>query len=336
MLNAAVIGVGAMGRHHARVYSEIEGVRLVAVSDINESAVRKVANTHGVAAYTSYEQMLDTENPDLVSIVVPTIYHHKVALDTISRGISLLIEKPIASSVEQGREIIEYAIRKGVKLTVGHIERFNPAIIELRKRMKAQQLGRVFQIQARRLGPLPGRIRDVGVVIDLATHDLDIMRYLTESEVTRLYAEMDRISPVEHEDILLGLLRFANGTIGVLDINWVTPTKTRELSVTGEKGMFVANYLTQDLYFYENDFSETGWSNLSTFVGVGEGNMIRLRIDKREPLAAELQDFVEAVAGKKEPLVTGEDALAALALALELIEAGKHRAALGLQTSQQY
>ncbi|MCL4552988.1 MAG: Gfo/Idh/MocA family oxidoreductase [Candidatus Marsarchaeota archaeon] len=323
MLRAAVIGVGAMGRHHARVYSEIDDARLVAVADISESATRKVSQAHGVPAYIDYKRMLATEKPDLVSIVVPTAYHYEVAMSALDMGINVLIEKPIAASVEQGREIAEFARKRDVKLTVGHIERFNPAITELRKRIEARELGRVFQIHARRLGPLPTRIKDVGVIIDLATHDLDVMRYLVESEVVRLYAEIDRRSLVEHEDLLLGLLRFEDGTIGVLDINWLTPTKTRELSITGERGMFVANYLTQDLYFYENNHSEAEWSSLSTFVGVGEGNMTRLRIEKREPLVAEIEAFVRVITENRAPVVTSEDALIALGLAEELIASGE-------------
>lgn len=326
MLKAAVIGVGAMGRHHARVYSEMDQVRLVGVADVDEEVARRVARAHGVPAYSDYERLMDVERPDVVSIVVPTAYHYSVAMNVVARGVHALIEKPIAATVSQGREIAEFARERGVKLTVGHIERFNPAIIELHRRIRAQELGRVFLVHARRLGPLPARVKDVGVVIDLATHDLDVMRYLVESEVARVYAEVDRRSRVEQEDLLLGLLRFKNGTIGVLDINWLTPTKTRELSVTGEGGMFVANYLTQDLYFYENNYSESQWTGLSTFVGVGEGNMTRLRIEKREPLVAEIEAFVGTVVGNGEPPVASNDAVAALRLAEELIASGSRNA----------
>ena len=137
-------------------------------------------------------------------------------------------------------------------LTVGHIERFNPAVVELQARLRAGELGRVFQVHARRVGPFPERVRDVGVVLDLAPHDIDVMRFLLDSEVARVQAETEQRINTEHEDMLAGVLRFANGVVGVLDINWLTPTKIRELSVLGERGMFVVDYLARELTFYEN------------------------------------------------------------------------------------
>ena len=209
-------------------------------------------------------------------------------------GIHLLVEKPLAFTVEEGAEIIDLAAEAGVVLTVGHVERYNPAIVALKARLAAGELGRVFQMHARRLGPFPARVRDVGVVIDLATHDVDIMRYLSGAEATRVYAETARRIHTEHEDLLSGLIRFTDDTIGVLDINWLTPTKIRELLVTGERGMFQVNYLTQDLTFYENSTSPGTWDTLRNITGVSEGDMIRPRIEKTEPLRVELERFVAA------------------------------------------
>jgi predicted dehydrogenase len=222
----------------------------------------------------------------------------------------------------EGREIIEAARKAGVLLTVGHIERYNPAILELQRRLERQELGRVFQMHARRLGPFPPRVRDVGVVIDLATHDVDIMRFLTGSEVKRVFAETARRIHTGHEDLLSGLLRFEDNSIGVLDINWLTPTKIREIMVTGEKGMFHVNYLTQDLYFYENNYIKTDWDTISNIAGVSEGDMVRLRIDKTEPLRVELDRFLRAVRGEAVQVVSGEDGLTALRIARKLVEAG--------------
>jgi predicted dehydrogenase len=212
----------------------------------------------------------------------------------------------------------------GVKLSVGHIERFNPAIVELKRRVQRGDVGRVFQIHARRVGPFPFRIRDVGVVIDLATHDIDIMRYITGAEVARIYAETEQKIHTEHEDMLSGLLKFRNGAVGVLDINWVTPTKIREITVVGEKGMFLANYLTQDLFFYDTNYQRNGnWDNLQTLLGVSEGDMTRIMLERKEPLRAELESFVDAVAKDTEPLVRGEDGLVALDLAQKMVESGR-------------
>lgn len=322
-IHAAVIGVGAIGRNHARLYNEIEGVELVAVADNDPAAAARIGGQLHTKSYGDYREMLANERLDVVSVSVPTMLHRQVALDCIAAGVNTLVEKPIAATVAEGEEMIAAAKKAGVKFTVGHIERFNPAIIELKKRLDAGELGRIFQIHARRLGPFPARIRDVGVVIDLAIHDVDIMRYLLGSDVTRVYAETDQNLNTAHEDLLSGLLRFESGAIGVLDINWLTPTKIRELQVTGEKGMFLASYLTQDLYFYENDYINSEWDTISNISGVSEGRMIRLRIDRKEPLRAELESFIHAVSDNKEPLVSGEDGLKALAVVQQIVASGE-------------
>jgi predicted dehydrogenase len=257
-----------------------------------------------------------------VSVVVPTRCHYAVAAEVIDHGIALLIEKPIATTVAEGRELVDRARRRGVPLTVGHIERFNPAIIALKDCLDGQELGRVFQVAVRRVGPFPARIVDVGVVIDLATHDMDILNYLIGSPIDRMHVEMSRHVHPSHEDVLSALLHFESGVIGTLDINWLTPTKIRELSVIGERGMYVANYLTQDLTFYENDLCrEKRWHELAV-LGVSEGRMIRQKIQRREPLIEELRSFSNAVRYQHEPHVRGEDALQALAMANRLVELG--------------
>ncbi|OGO43252.1 MAG: oxidoreductase [Chloroflexi bacterium RBG_16_57_9] len=333
-IRAAVIGVGAMGKQHARIYNDLPGVTLVGVADKNMQAAQEVARRYHTAAYAGFHDLLQHEAPDLVSIVVPTRLHREVALAAIERGVHVLVEKPIASTEDEGAEMIMHAHARGVKLAVGHVERFNPAVIELKRRLALGELGRVFQIHARRLGPFPARVRDVGVVIDLAAHDLDIMWYLIGAEVTRIYAETERRVHTEHEDLLSGLLRFADGTVGVLDVNWLTPTKVRELAVTGERGMFLVNYLTQELYFYENETTVHGWDTLSILRGVEEGRTIRLRVEKKEPLRAELEAFVDAVVGNKELPVTGEDGLRALRLAHQVVEAGREHKIVTLDTVQ--
>ena len=323
MLTAAVIGLGIMGRNHARVYNLLPNVDLVAVADIDTQALKQVVREYRVRGYKSYYDLLKQEQPDVVSVVVPTQLHRQVALDVIEAGVHLLVEKPLASTVGEGGEIIQRAEERGLKLAVGHVERFNPAIIELKRRLDRGELRKVFLIHARRLGPFPARVRDVGVVIDLATHDLDVMRYLIGCEVERVYAETARRIHTDHEDLLSGLLRFEDGTIGVLEVNWLTPTKVRELSITGERGMFVVNYLTQDLYFYENSSAGSEWESQDVLKGVGEGNMVRLRVEKQEPLRVEIDDFVDSVVNGGEPQVCGDDALAALALAQRMVEAGR-------------
>ena len=320
MLNVAVIGVGSMGKNHARIYNDLSNINLVAVADNDEKNLQQISKKYGCKAYIDYRKMLDSEELDIVSVVVPTKLHKQVAFDVIEKGVNILLEKPIAFTVEEGKKIIDLAKEKKVKLMIGHIERFNPAIIELKKRIDAGELGKIFKIDVNRVGPFPARIRDVGVVIDLAVHDLDIIRYLTNSEVTRLYAEIKRQIHTEHEDLLSALLKFKNGVICNLNINWLTPTKIRKLYITGEKGMFVANYLTQDLYFYENAEVKNNVNYADIMMGVSEGRMIKFNVKKKEPLRAEIEHFVDCVENNKEPLINGKDGLKALELAQKLIE----------------
>ena len=324
MLNVAVIGVGSMGKNHARIYSSLKDVKLVAIADTDKELINKTAKQYSCKSYTDYKEMLEKERLDIVSIVVPTQLHKKVAFDVIEKGVNVLLEKPIASTLQEGKAIIDLAKENKVKLMIGHIERFNPAIIELKKRLDNNELGKVFKIDVNRVGPFPARIRDVGVVIDLAVHDLDIIRYLTGSEVKRLYAETDRKIHSSNEDLVKALLRLEDGSLCTLSIDWLTPTKIRKLYITGEKGMFVANYLKQNLYFYENAILNGENVNYSEVLrGVLEGKMTRFFINKKEPLLAEIEHFIDCVENDKEPLIKGEDGLKALELAQKLIDSAK-------------
>jgi len=322
-LKTAVIGVGSMGRNHARVDWESPEVQLVGVADQRETVVKAIAERYNTRAYTDFRYLLDEQKPDAVTIAVPTICHMEVAMEVIQRGIHLLIEKPIAFSVDEARVMIEAARKANVQLMVGHIERFNPAVIALKKHLVDHELGHVFQIDARRQGPLPERISDVGVVVDLAVHDLDIMRYVTQAEITRVYAETEHGIHSQKEDLLSGVVRLSNGTIGTLLINWITPTKIREFYATGERGMFKVDYLTQDLYFYENAKADGGeWDTLRVLRGVSEGKMVRYYIEKREPLRVEHEAFIAAVRGEAPIAVSGDDGLRALMLAEAIVTSG--------------
>lgn len=321
-MNIAVIGAGAMGKNHIRIFADMPNVNLVAIADTNEAVANALAHKFRTKAYTDYKKMLDSEKLDGVSIVVPTSLHKEVALYAINKGINVLVEKPIAANMADSKEIIKKAHEKNVKLAVGHIERFNPAIVELKKRMQNGELGRIFKIDIDRIGPFPARIRDVGVVIDLAVHDLDILNYLTESKVIRLYSETEKRINTDHEDLLEANMKFANGVIASLNINWLTPTKIRRVHVTGEKGMFIVDYLSQDLYFYENSDAQVsnGFRSPSNVI---EGKMTKFYIDKKEPLRTEIEHFVDCCRNNKTPLVTGEAAAEALDLAHKLIESSK-------------
>ena len=334
-VRAAVIGVGAMGKNHARVYADMPEVSLVGVADTVEGVADEVARRHGGRPYTEYRRMLDQERPDVVTLAVPTVDHLEVAFEVIDRGLHLLIEKPIAFSTEEGRQIISAASEAGVTLMIGHIERFNPAVTALKRRLLDGELGRTFQIDARRQGPFPARVKDVGVVIDLAVHDLDVMRYITGSEVLRVFAETERRIHSTREDLLTGLVRLEEGVVGTLSINWLTPTKIRELTVIGERGMFRVDYLTQDLYFYENaEAPAADWPD-QVLRGVGEGSMIRHVVAKREPLLLEQEAFIAAVKGEASVPVSGEDGLVALELAQAVVTSGLENRVIDLEAKSE-
>ena len=319
-LRAAVIGLGMMGRAHVRVWNElVSGVELVAVADSDADALRETTEAHAVHGYPDAAALLAVETVDLVSVVVPTSNHLSTTLAALEAGAHVLVEKPIAATRGEAEQMIDAAHVAGRMLTVGHIERFNPAIRELRRRLAAGELGRIFEIRATRLGPFPARIRDVGVVVDLAPHDLDVMRYLLGSDPVRLYAETEQRIHTDHEDLFVGLLKFANGAVGVLDINWLTPTKQRTLTVTGERGMYTADYLAQQLIFYPNPASDGS---------VREGERVEREIERREPLAIELDEFARAARDGGRPPVDPHEAMVALLLAKAMVESARTGSAI--------
>jgi len=332
-LKVAVVGAGSMGLNHLRVLKDLDGeqMQLVGVAETHESTLQYAVHRFHVKGYADYRRMVEETRPDLVAVVVPTHLHFEVAFHLLDQGINVLIEKPITSTVDEALALIQLASLRGAKIAVGHIERFNPAIIQVKRRLVAGELGQIFHLHARRLGPFPPRIRDVGVTLDLATHDIDIMRYLADAEVDRVYAETQRRIHNAYEDLLLGILRFSNDAIGMLDVNWLTPTKVRELSITGEKGMYLVNYLTQEVYFYENDYTPTTWDALRTLTGVSEGTMTRFKIQKAEPLRLEYENVIAAICNDTAPIVTGEDGLAALRIALQLTMATHQEEAIKIE-----
>jgi predicted dehydrogenase len=309
-----------MGMIHLRVLRELadERVQLVGIADTSEAALQRAVSCFHVAGYSDYRQMIEETRPQLVAVVVPTHLHFEVAAFALERGVHVLLEKPMTSTVAEAQTLIQLARRNAAILAIGHVERFNPAVIQLKSRLMQGELGNIFHLHARRLGPFPPRMRDVGVTLDLASHDIDVMRYLASAEIEHVYAETQRRIHTKHEDFVVGLIRFTNEITGLLDVNWLTPTKVRELSVTGERGMFQVNYLTQDVYFYANDYTTTDWEALRTLTGVSEGTMTRYKVQKAEPLLLEYEDVLGAIQADTAPTVTGEDGLAVLQIVFQL------------------
>ncbi len=329
MIKTAVIGCGAMGKNHIRNYAEMDETELVAVCDVNKKLAKKYSKIYNCNAYSNYMEMIEKEHPEIVSIVVPTALHKKVGLEVMSKGVNVLIEKPISPTVEEAKAIVKSSKKNNVKLMVGHIERFNPAVIEAKKRIDS--LGRIIEFDAIRTGPYVTRMSNSSVITDLTIHDIDTIRFLNNGAgIKELYAVVNsKIS--KKEDLFLGIAKYDNKQIAFFQTNRVTPKKTRELRIIGEKGMFVIDYLNQDLFLYENGYFKEPISYTEVLKGVLEGKMIKFHINKKEPLRQELEEFVKSVKEDREPLVTGEVATENLVIALKFLESAKKRGVLKLE-----
>ncbi|MCI9889617.1 Gfo/Idh/MocA family oxidoreductase [Micrococcales bacterium 31B] len=325
-LRGAIIGLGMMGRHHVRVLRSLEGVDLVAVADPGGD-VHAVAGD--VPVYENVTQLIE-HGIDLCVVAVPTIFHEEVALELAAAGVHALIEKPLANDVAGAQRICDAFEGAGLVGAVGHIERFNPAVQEARRRIEAGELGDIYQITTRRQGPFPARIADVGVVLDLATHDIDLTAWVTGRQFASVSANTARRSGRPHEDLvsISGLLE--TGIVTNHLVNWLSPVKERYTMVTGEKGAFVADTLTADFTFYENGTVPTQWDSIASFRGVSEGNVTRFAIVKREPLLAEQEAFRDAVLGTESHVVTLAQGLRTVTVAQAVLRAAAEGSVVNL------
>ncbi|HEU4348331.1 MAG TPA: Gfo/Idh/MocA family oxidoreductase [Actinoplanes sp.] len=298
-LRAGLIGLGAMGRHHARVLNSLDGVQLVGILDPAPGA----AAPYGVPVVSDLEQLLALRL-DYAVIACPTALHEEIGLRLAASGVHALIEKPLASSVDAAGRLVETFERNGLVGAVGHIERYNPSLQSLRARLEAGELGDMYQVVTRRQGPFPNRIADVGVVMDLATHDIDLTAWVTGREYVDVAARTVSRSGRPHEDMVSAVAALEDGLMANHLVNWLSPFKERSTVITGERGSFVADTLTADLTFYANGAMSTEWEALRAFRGVAEGDMIRYAIQKREPLLVEHERFRDAVEGKESDIVT--------------------------------
>jgi predicted dehydrogenase len=315
-----------MGRNHIRLLAELPGVELVAVAEESRRVREAALRGRSVRGYATCCDLFSEESVDVAVVAVPTRAHEEVACIAIGAGCHVLVEKPVADSITAAQRMQDAAAAAGLIISVGLVERFNPAVIELGRRIASGELGQVFQVMARRTGPFPPRVRDVGVVRDLATHDLDIVRFTIGSPFEFIFAQVARHVHTEHEDLVTAIGRLDNGVIAVFDVNWLTPTKVRELTVLAEGGMFLVDYLRQDLTKFRNGDVKADLGPLSALRGVSEGDMVRFAIDRVEPLRAELAAFVEAVRSGGAPPVPVGEAIESLAL----VDATLKSADLGL------
>lgn len=290
-LRLAVIGLGSMGRHHVRNIRAMDGEELVAIVD-------PVGDPFGCAGplpvLSAVSQALDV-GIDAAVVAVPTVFHEEVALQLAEAGVHALIEKPLAASVESGQRIAEAFSSRGLVGAVGYVERCNPALMEMRQRIADGQLGRVYQIVTRRQSPFPARISDVGVVKDLATHDVDLTAWVAGSSYSSVFAKVAHQSGREFEDLFVASGELKNGVLVNHLVNWMTPFKERTTIVTGEYGALVADTMMGDLTFYENGSMPLQWDHIAQFRGVSEGQVTRYAVEKREPLAVEHKHFRDAI-----------------------------------------
>lgn len=314
-MKIAIVGTGVMGRNHIRVIKEIRGANLVAICDIDEECGKKLAQDANTKYYKTHIELLENEKIDAAIISTPTSSHKEIALDLINRKIHLLIEKPLASDSNSASEIVYKARKKGITLSVGHIERYNPAVNKIINLIKNDKLGEINSIVIKRVGVYPPRVKDVNVVIDLAVHDLDIVSSIIKRPPFYIMATgggSHLRSREDHAEIFLDY-----GDMGCfIQVNWITPIKIRSLSVTGTKGYAELNYVTQELDLYQTDYLIKEPKSYREFViETGKPKKYQIKIIKKEPLRLELENFIKSVQGKEKPTVTGEDGLAAIRLA---------------------
>jgi len=317
-LRAGLIGLGAMGRNHARVLNSLDGVQLVGVLDPAPNAVAPF----GVPVVSDLDQLLALQL-DYAVIACPTALHEEIGLRLAEAGVHALIEKPLAPSVAAAQRLVDAFEAKGLVGAVGHIERYNPSLQSLRTRLEAGELGDIYQIVTRRQGPFPGRIADVGVVMDLATHDIDLTAWVSGRQYQHVAARTVSRSGRPHEDMVSAVAGLAGGLMANHLVNWLSPFKERSTVITGAKGSFVADTLTADLTFYANGAVDTEWEALRAFRGVAEGDMVRFAIPKREPLLVEHERFRDAVEGKDSDIVTLRQGMRTVEVAAALLRSAK-------------
>ncbi|WP_445487120.1 Gfo/Idh/MocA family oxidoreductase [Rhodopseudomonas sp. RCAM05734] len=310
VLRVGVVGAGVMGSNHGRVLAGLPGIELIGIVDPMLEHRTRATKLIGCPTFSDLESLI-AAGVDAVTIAAPTHLHHQVALACIAKGIHVLVEKPIASTVEEGREIVEAARKAGVTLMVGHVERFNPAVAAVKQAIKDED---ILSIAITRVGPFPPRMSDVGVVIDLAVHDIDLIRWFTESDIVDVQSR-PASAVAEREDIALLQFRTESGVLAHINTNWLTPFKARTVTVATRGKYVMGDLLTRQV------------TECFGFKTDGSYSMRHLPVGQDEPLRAELMAFLSAVRSGGVPAVTGEEGVASLEIAIQCLDAPKKPAA---------
>ena len=296
-VGVAVVGTGFWGKNHARGYSELESTELVAICDVNRERAKAVADQFGVKAYTSSSRMLKNEDVEAVSVCTWSTKLAKEALKALKAGKHVLVEKPMATYTRQAEKLLEVAEENGLYLTVGFLMRFIPGLQHVREAVENKRIGELVCATAKRVSQWPERIGDVGVVKDTAIHDIDVMRYISGEDPIGVYAKTGSMKHRKFEDYAQIMLTYEDGKSAFIESNWLTPYKTRTLTVTGSEAIMRLDYMTQELWI--EDPKEN----------------VQPRYPWQEPLKLELQHFADCITKKKKPMITGVDGLKALQIA---------------------
>ena len=308
MLRVGVIGLGSMGKNHARVCSEIDNIELVGVSDINPNTANTIASRVNTKPYVDYKELIT--DIDAAIIATPTVNHFEIANHLLDSGKHILVEKPICNTVEKAQMLVEKAANTGLILAVGHIEKHNPAVKFVKEALAKGEFGELITVTSKRVSNFPGRIKDVGVILDFGVHDIDVMRLLA-GEIVSVYAKAGRFNPgINHEDHANIMLNFENGICGVMEINWLTPVKIRKLFLTCSEKFIEADYIKQSVKISSSTFKDINEMNL--YDSSVDFNVNQVALEKKEPLRNEIEDFIKAIEKNSKPLATGRDGLITL------------------------
>ncbi len=320
-LRAGLLGLGVMGRNHARVLSGLDGVEFVGAFDPAKDAPDRI---HDRPVFHDLGALLALKL-DYAIVATPTAFHLDMASQLAEAGIHALIEKPVASTAKDATTLRDLFALKGLIGGVGHIERYNPALQSARQRIEDGLIGEIYQIATRRQGPFPGRIADVGVIKDLATHDIDLTAWVAQQEYVSVNARIAHRSGRPHEDMVVAVGTLSGGTITSHTVNWLTPFKERITIISGEKGVLVADTLSADLTYYQNGTIPTTWDQAAVFRGVSEGDMTRFALARKEPLLAEHEAFRDSLlVGEATGIVTLTEGSRVVDIAERLVADGLH------------
>jgi UDP-N-acetylglucosamine 3-dehydrogenase len=318
MLKTAVIGVGVMGQNHTRIYSEISN--LVGVYDTNLQASKQIAKTFNVQSFPEIDNLLSSDI-DAISIATPSSTHHEISMKALQAGKNILVEKPFCSTAKEGEQIIKTAEKLDLTVGVGFIERHNPIIQYTKENIQKDDFGNIISMNARRVSSFPPRIKDIGVITDLATHDIDIMRFLSNSTVESVYVRGGGFHNSVFEDHAIIILNLENGITGYIEVNWLTPMKVRRLALTCSRSYVEIDYIDQSMTISSSKIMNM---NIQDLYNTSMEKLIRhVQLKKQEPLRMELINFLDSIEHNRRPEVTGEDGLETLKITLAALQSLK-------------